>query len=366
MKKALLPAAAFTAMALLFAGINRMPVTSKGFRVGTPEIRSISALTFAPNGTLFIGDSKSASVYAVDIRDAKAAKASAYTLSGIDQQIAAALGTTKENITITDMAVNPVSKKLYFSVQTADGSPVVLRLEGGTLTAVALKEVPFAVTALNNVAAEDAKDQRGRSLRLNTISDMGFSDGKLMVSGLSNKEFSSSFRTIPFPFTGKQDEASLELYHTSHGRYETTSPIRTFTTTTIAGKSYLVAAYTCTPLVLFPMDELKAGSHVKGRTVAEMGNQNTPMDMIVLHEKSGSSLVMANTNRPAAKVDHKSLEAFQGTLTARIPGTGGVAFKQLPFDKVVRLAKLDDSRAVVLQKKSDGTLDLWTSDGQNL
>lgn len=61
--------------------------------------------------------------------------------------------------------------------------------------------------------------------------------------------------------------------------YETLSPIRTFTTTTISGKKYLVASNTCTPMVLFPMDELKAGQHVKGRTVAEMGTRNQPIDL---------------------------------------------------------------------------------------
>ena len=366
MKKSYLFLAAALTGAVLFAGVTRNNDVPAGFMKGTPEIKSATALTFGPNGVLFIGDSKGASVFALDTKDTKTAKAQAFEVKNLDEKIAASLGTTKENISITDMAVNPLSKKLYIAVQTADGTPVLLKLEGNALTAVPLKDVNYSSVMLNDAPAEDAKDQRGRSLRVTSISDIGYADGKLLVSGLSNKEFSSSFRSIPFPFTNKQESSSLEMYHASHGRYETTSPIRTFTTGEINGKKYLIASYTCTPLVLFPLDELKAGSHVKGRTVAEMGNMNTPVDMIKLTEGGQSYLVLANDRRPMAKVSYKGIEDFQGTLIERVATTAGVEFNKLALDKVVQLDKLDDSRAVILQKKTDGALDLWTSDGKNL
>ncbi|MXV17883.1 hypothetical protein [Hufsiella ginkgonis] len=367
MKKSLLFAAAGLAGVFLFAGINRTEVSPNGFVTGTPEIRSVSALTFGPDGILFVGDSKSAAVFAIDTKDTKRTdKPQPTDIRAFDQKLADALGTTKENVTILDMVVNPISKKIYFAVQTADGSPALLKLEGDKLQAVPMNDVRFSSVALNNVAAEDAKDARGRSLRVSTISDIGYADGKLLVSGLSNKEFSSSFRSIPFPFTGKQDDASLEMYHASHGRFETTSPIRTFTTGELNGKKYLIASYTCTPLVVFPLDELTAGAHIKGRTVAEMGNGNTPVDMVRLSGGGNSFLVLANDRRPVAKVNYKNIEQFEGTLTERVAGTAGVTFAVLPLEKVVQLDKLDDSRAIVLQKRATGELDLWTSNGQNL
>lgn len=354
---------------LLFAGINRRPALPYGFTNGTPEVKSITSLTFGPTGILFIGDSQNASVIAFDTKDTrKPATVKAFDMPKIDEKIASALGTTKENINITDMAVNPVSKNLYIAVKSADGTPVLLTMGADNqIKPVSLKDVNFSTAALNNVAGPEEKDRRGTLMRLTSISDMGFADGKLMVSGLSNKEFSSTFRTIKFPFTSSQaDESSLEMYHTSHGRYETTSPIRTFTTTNIDGKNYLVASYTCTPLVLFPMDELKAGAHVKGRTIAEMGNQNTPSDMIWVKGADQNYLVMANTNRPAAKVSYNDIKGFKESLTTPIPGVGGAAFTKLPFEKVLQLDKLDDGRAVVIQKKANGDTDLWTSDGKNL
>lgn len=368
MKKTYLFAAAAVAGTLLFAGINHKPALPYGFTTGTPEIKSISALTFGPAGVLFIGDSQSAEVFALDTKDNKKTLAIAYDVKNIDVKLAEALGTTKENITITDMAVNPVSKKLYIAIKSADGSPVLLSMTADNkISPVSLKNVNYSAVELNNAPAADAKDRRGGSLRISSISDIGFADGKLMVSGLCNKEFSSSFRTINFPFTGKQeDESTLEMYHTSHGRYETTSPIRTFTTATIDGKKYMVASYTCTPLVLFPMDELTAGAHVKGRTIAEMGNQNTPSDMIWLKEGPTDYLVMANTNRPAVKVSYDDIKNFQGSLTQQVPGSGGTNFTKLPFEKVLQLDKLDDGRAVVIQKQASGQVDLWTSDGKNI
>lgn len=349
----------------LFAGVNPPPDQQAGL-VG-PEIKSISSLTFGPDGILFVGDSKSATVFAVNTKDAKQQKKpTAIEIKNLDQKIAAALGTEVANITITDMAVNPVSKKLYLAVQNSDGTPVLLTLTGDKIESVQLKDLSYTSLLLNNAPAEDAKDQRGRPLRISTISDLGYADGKLMVSGLSNHEFSSSFKSIPYPFTSKQDESTLEIYHAAHGKYETSAPIRTFTTAEINGKKYLVASYTCTPLVLFPLDELKPGTHVKGRTVAEMGSGNSPIDMITFSKGSDSYLMMANTRHPVAKVDYKSIASFEGTLTEPVKGTAGVNFTALPMTNVLQLDKLDNNMILVLQKKPNGDLDLWTANDTQL
>ena len=355
---------------LFLATTPRSSSAKYGFITGTPEIKSINALTFGPDGVLFIGDGKSATVFAVDTKDAVSVeKASPVEVKNIDQKIAALLGTTVQNITIQDMAVNPVSKRVYVAVQHSDGTPVLLRVEGDKISAVPMADVPYSKVALTNAPAEDAKDRRGESLRIAAISDMGFADGKLLVSGLSNQEFGSTFKSIPFPFTNVQDQASLEIYHAAHGKYETMAPIKTFTTTEIKGRKYLLASYTCTPLVLFPLDELKAGSHVKGRTVAEMGSGNSPLDMVMLKKGDESFLFMANSSRPVFKVRHKSLEAYQGSLTTPVEenfATAGVDFVSLPVTNVIQLDKLDDSRMVLLQRRSNGSLDLWTSNERYL
>lgn len=355
---------------VLLATTTRTVRSPYGLVTGTPEIKSINALTFGPNGVLFIGDGKSAAVFAVDTKDAAMDdKSAGVDIKNIDQKIAALLGTEVANITIQDIAVNPTSKNVYCAVQHSDGTPVLLKIEGDKMTPVSLKDVPFSTVALTNAPAEDAKDRRGASLRVASISDMGYADGKVMVSGLSNQEFGSTFRSIPFPFTNSQDQASVEIYHAAHGKYETMAPIKTFTTTEIKGKKYLLASYTCTPLVLFPMDELKAGSHVKGRTVAEMGSGNSPLDMVIMKKGNESFLVMANSSRPVFKVRYKTLEDYQGSLTTPVEenfATAGVDFVSLPLTNVLQLDKLDETRMVMLQRRSNGSLDLWTSNDRYL
>jgi hypothetical protein len=350
---------------LLLASANRDANNSYGFENGTPAIQSVSALAFGPDGVLFIGDSKSGSIFAIDTKDnVVVEKAQAIELKNVDQKIAAVLGTEAKNITIQDVVVNPVSKKIYCAVQNSDGSPVLLTIEGEKIQSVSLKNIPHSSLSLNNVPAEDAKDQRGRPLRVWAISDLNFSDGNVMVSGLSNQEFSSTFRRIPFPFNNKQEQSSLEIYHAAHGKYETYAPIKTFTTAQLNGKKYLVASYTCTPLVLFPMDELKPGVHVKGRTVGEFGAGNTPLDIITMKKGSDSYLLMANSSRPVMRVHFKNLESYQGSLTEPISesyGTAGVNFVNLPAVNVVQMDKLDESQILVLQRRANGDLDLWTS-----
>ena len=366
MKKLYYAIAACAAFTILVAA-NRSTPNPYGLKRGTPAVQSINALAFGPDGILFIGDSKSATVFAIDTKDKTVVeKSAAVEIKTVDQKIAAVLGTDAKNIRIQDIAVNPLSKKIYCAVQTADGTPVLLTLEANKISAVSLKDILYSNISIANVPGEDAKDRGGRPLREQVISDLSYADGSVMLSGISNQEFGSTFRKIAFPFNDKQEQASLEIYHAAHGRYETNAPIRTFTTAELNGKKYLVASYTCTPLVLFPLDELKPGTHVKGRTVGEFGAGNSPIDMVTLKKDGNSYLFMANSNRPVVRVNYKKIESFEGSLTEPIKESyhsGGVDFVTLPTVNVLQMDKLDDSQVIVLQRKANGDLDLWTASG---
>jgi hypothetical protein len=370
MKKTLLSLTAAVSAVLLVAYTNRTTSVLSGFETGTPEVKSISALAFGPEGVLFIGDSKSASVFAIDTKDAETvATAKAVEIKNIDQKIAALLGTEAKNITIQDLVVNPLSKKVYCAVQSGSGAPVLLKIDGDNIQPVSLKDIKFSMVALNNAPAEDAKDQRGRPMRVWAISDLNYADGKVMVSGLSNQEFGSTFRSIAFPFTNSQNQSSLEIYHAAHGQYETNSPIKTFTTAELNGKKFLVASYTCTPLVLFPIEDLKTGTHVKGRTVGEFGAGNSPLDIITMKKGDESFLIMANSDRPVMKVKFKDIETYQGSLTQPIKenySTAGVPYVSFPMVNVLQLDKLDDTQFIFLQRRANGDLDVRTSNNRSL
>ena len=96
----------------------------------------------------------------------------------------------------------------------------------------------------------------GRGARVDTVTDMALVDGRLWVAGLSNEEFSSKLRAIPYPFERVDGGVSVEIYHGSHGAYETRSPVYTFVPYAIAGEPHLIAGYLCTPLVTFSMAAL--------------------------------------------------------------------------------------------------------------
>ncbi|MFY0650565.1 MAG: hypothetical protein JXQ96_00960 [Cyclobacteriaceae bacterium] len=352
------------AFLISFAENDRKKNYTASFVNGSPSIQSINSLEFGPQGILFLGDSKSASVFAIDTKDETVAEGSSeIKVEGVDEKIASVLGANAEEIKIQDIAVNPISKKVYVAVQNADGNFALLRLQGTKFETVALDNVGYSSVNINNAIAADATDRRGRSQRVYAISDMEYQDDKLMLTGLSNQEFGSTFRSIPFPFTDSQEQASLEIYHAAHGKYETHSPIKTFTTAMINGKKHVIASYTCTPLVIFPVDDLKSGKHVKGRTVAELGNRNTPLDVITMEKNGKSYLLMANSSRALMKIGLDQIEQFSGSLSERpkkTTGTAGVDFYAMNYVNVQQLEKLDDSRFIVLQRKSNGSLDLFT------
>lgn len=355
---------AFSLIALAVLSIsaisNEKEDLKADFIEGDPGIASINSLSFGPEGILFIGDSDNAAIYAIDTKDNKSSeKSENIAVEGFDVKVAAALGTTVDKIRITDMAVNPVSKIPYFSVTTTTGTPVLLKLVNGNLENVSLKSLSYSKSDLNNAVAKDAKDRRGRSLRRWAISDMKYHNGKVMVSGLSNKEFSSSFRSIPFPFTKKEEFATLEVYHAAHGRYETYAPIKTFTVTTVNKKEYLLASYTCTPLVLFPIGQLEGGKHLKGRTIAEMGAGNSPLDIVTIQKGNDVTFYMSNTNRPVMRFDLSDINKFEGSLTEPVEEfgvTAGLNHDTLPFVNVQQMDDLDEEKMLILRRRNDGNL----------
>lgn len=370
MQKSALLLLAFVFSASLFATGNHPNDLKAGFTLGDPDVRSINAMAFGPEGILFIGDSENAQVIAVDTRDEGTVETpESIDFERVDKHLAAMLGTTADALVIQDMAVNPVSKAVYLAVHLQDGTPVLARLQGNDWEVMPLDEVSHSKVALEKSVAADAKDGRGRPLRKWAVSDLAYHDGKVMVSGLSNEEFSSTFRTIAFPFKGEQLYSSLEIYHAAHGRYETYAPIKTFLPYEFNGQLHLVASYTCTPLVIVPMNEFKPGQHTKGRTVAELGNRNTPLD-IVSYQKNGKSyLLLANTSRALMKIDPAKIESFDDYLTEPVEessATAGVDFIALPYVHVQQMDKLNDEQVVVLQRMDNGDLNLHTIDGRRL
>lgn len=326
-------------------------------------LKSAGPLAFGPDGVLFVGDTLGASVVALETGDKAVSKGSAaIEIKSLNEKIAAALGTAPDQILINDVIVNPASKNIYISVSRGRGpeaTPVILRTDStGKLTELALDGVKQSKVALPNAPDENAKDRRGASQRLESITDLAYVDGKVFVAGLSNEEFSSTLRAIPYPFRNADQGAGIEIFHGAHGRFETNAPVRTFVPYDIAGQKHILAAYTCTPLVRIPVSELKAGAKVKGTTIAELGNRNRPLDMIVYRKGGAQYILMANSSRGVMKLPAEGLDKYEGIVAKT--EKQGVPYETIATLKgVQQLDKLDDGRAVLLTDES-GTLDLRT------
>ena len=327
-----------------------------------PVLQSIGPLTFAPDGTLFAADTQSAAIFAIDLgAQATGGAAGAKNIPAIDQKIAGMLGTEAREIQVTDLAVHPKTRNAYLSVmrgQGAEAKPALLRVDGaGTIEIIKTDGLKFSRAELPNAPAANATARRNP--RADSITDMAFVDGKLLVAGLSNEEFSSKLRAVSYPFAGVDNGTSVEIYHGNHGALETRSPVYTFVPYKIDNTQHLIAGYLCTPLVKFPLASLKPGAKVTGTTIAELGNRNRPLDMIVYKKGGQDYLLMANNSRGVMKIPTSSFAAAQG-ITARVEAeTSGVGFEPVANMKgIEQLDLLNDTHSIVLARGEGGVLNL--------
>ena len=351
----------------LLASSASAALSTAEMQLGNPALKSIGPLAFGPDGVLFVADTKSAAIFAIATGDTTAATdAKALKVEAINQKIAGLLGTTADQILINDLAVNPVSRQSYLSVSRGrgpDALPVLVRISrDGQPEVVALDQVKFSKAELPDAPSDKpvAPGARGTNPRQESITDIAFLDHRVVVAGLSNEEFSSTLRTIPFPFKTVAGGTTVEIYHGSHGRFETRAPVRTFVPITVGQETHLLAAYTCTPLVDFSVGELAPGAKVKGKTIAELGAGNRPIDMIVYQKDGKDFLLLANSSRGVMKIGAGNLAAGE-RIEAPVKDIKheGMSFETLADWKgIEQLASLDPTHAVVLAKGDGGALNL--------
>jgi hypothetical protein len=334
---------------------------------GKPALKSIGPLAFGPDGILFVADTKGAAIVAIATGDTTPASGvKPLKVEGINQKIAGLLGTTANQILINDLAVNPISRNAYLAVSRGlgpDATPVLVRVKAdGQLEAVALDKVKFSRGELPDAPVDGVVGQGNRQSnpRQESITDIAFLEDRVMIAGLSNEEFSSTLRAIPFPFKTVANGTSVEIYHGAHGQFETRAPVRTFVPFKVGNEAQLLAAYTCTPLVQFPINALKPGAKIKGKTVAELGNRNRPLDMIVYQKDGKDYLLLANNSRGVMKISTDQIEKVEG-IVAPVPDGGQ---KGLPYETIKswtgvdQLDRLDPQNALVVRRTESGSLNL--------
>jgi len=356
MSQVVLVVGAALALALTVQAARTPAAPAAGFAAGNSGLKSAGALAFGPDGVLFVGDSAGGAIAAIDTAD-RTPGSGKVDVQGIDEKIAAIVGVNAGDILINDVAVNPISKNVYVSAARGrgpDAAPLVVRVDSsGTLTLLPLDNIRHETISLGD--APDANAAARQNPRTQTITDMAFVNGNVMVAGMSNEEWSSALRSIPYPFKTAAKGTQLQIWHASHGRYETQSPVRTFVPYTIDGQQYVLAAYTCTPLVKIPVSDLKAGAQVKGVTISDLGAGNQPLDMVPYKKDGHEFILIANSSFGVVKLHADNLGQYKPIDSPTVVDVAGARYDKITaLTNVRHLAQFDAGNALILTAAGGG------------
>lgn len=359
--------------------------------VNAQQVATLGALEFSPEGVLFVGDNVSGAIHAFDLSaEKKTAEKFEINVYNIDAQVAAVLGTAQSNILINDMAVHPKSGEVFLSVTRGYGLaalPALIKVNSANqLITIDLSTVKATTQNLNELPdgsqqfvvrgtmapptkKEIAKSQR--PMRTLSIMDMEYYQGELFVAGISNEDFCSVLRRMPYPFNGKESISNIEMFHIAHDQYETRAPIRSMLVKNIDGKDQMIAAYTCSPVVLIPLDELKDGAKVKARTLGDIGN-GQPIDMVSFNMQGNEMLFVTNNSRmpqviplkglnKAKAVTHKDFERGQKADLGSVLPYGPMGTPVMFVGASLQIDLLNAGQFVSLTRDAQtGSLDLET------
>lgn len=336
--------------------------------VSAQSLSSAGALAFDTGNTLFVGDAKAGLVHAFDLTDVLTDQADyqlgrAQTFEGrtifnnLDVEIAALLGVEAADIAINDMVVHKPTKQIFLSVHRGhgpDAEAVAVAVNNGALELVDLSSADHSSMSVGPVPTAETLEF-GQPLNALAITDIDYYNGELFVAGVSNEEFSSKLRRIPFPFTNEISTSSIEIWHAVHAQYETRAPIITQTIAELDGEPTLIAIYACTPIVRIPLADLTDGAEVRGTMIGEMGFGNTPLDIVpyVNGWDGTSNVVVTNTNRSAASINLEAIASAEamphGEGVQNVFSVEGVYQFPLPMSGTLHLDTLDETYALVVR-----------------
>jgi len=281
------------------------------------DIKFAGALEFADDGTLFVGDNHNGAIYAFEMpTEPGPSQIMPSSIANIDAKIAELLGVGIHAIELNDMASHPISHDLYISVTRIGSSaaqPAIIQVtHDQQVSLVDLASFEFQKQALMEFPeGETTFRPRGSGpgplfprdlakgdipLRTLAIMDMEYYEGELFVAGVAHDNFLSSLRRMPYPFDGTQGVTNVEMYHITHDQYESRAPIRAMSVQEIDGMPQLVAAYTCSPIVLVPLGDIQDGAKISANTIMDYGN-GQPLDMIPFEMQGQSMLFVTNDSR---------------------------------------------------------------------
>ncbi|MEO0616914.1 MAG: hypothetical protein AAFY69_12360 [Pseudomonadota bacterium] len=357
------------------AGVSTAP--AKEDSAGSVPPKSLTVLEFGGANTLFAADQTQNRVYAFELRDlpdqTRNLDSTPYNLVGFGSKLAAFFDTSPLSISYHDLAVHPVTKAAFISasISTPEGvrSELIRVTPDGQFAVVDVQKLTYTSLALSDPPDEMVSFWREIPAATLSITDFEFDSGVLYIAGLSNGEFASTLRQVRYPFGDDASVSTIEMFHTAHNQNETRAPIRAMTIATVGGKKTLIAAYTCTPLVTIPAQELENGAHVVGKTIAELGYGNTPVEVLTvtaynMERQPEDFVLVINREMSANLIKMEDLAEAPG-LTQAFAGLGdtlGVEGTHVPFAGTLQADDQDAQFILALRRNIDtGDVDLISS-----
>ena len=364
--------------ALLFGALSLQSACSEVPAIAPPAdgvLKSANILEFGPDDTLFVADSVSGKIFAYDLANVGTAPSDdkAYNLLDVEGVISRTVSFDPDSLVYNDLAVHPVTREAYVSLQFAvdgiDQAAILNISHDGSVTRLDIENLLPSVFTLEDVADENVTFWRDIPAPTLNVTDLDYVDGELFVSGISTGEFASTLRRVPFPFDGPSVSTSIEIFHAAHAQMETRAPIRAMTVVDLDGVQTVVAAYTCTPLVTITTPELQDGAHIAGKTIAELGYGNTPLDVIDFAasdlEGNVQRFVLVVNREMAADlipIDALSAAASSEGLSTPVPylgATSGVETTPVPLSGVLHAADQNNQFIVAMRRNLEtGAMEL--------
>lgn len=316
-----------------------------------------------------MGDSKGAAVYAFELRDSDLTLQEGVDygngknfegralISHVDEKLAAFLGTKADQISINDLVVHQPTGQILMSVSRGlgpDATPVIVKVNHGEFELLDLSDIPHSRLDVDNAPAADATLQYGQSQRSLTITDITFWKGEIFVSGVTNEEFASKLRRAEYPFQDKFGVTSVEIWHAVHAQFETRAPIVTQLIREIDGEDYLIAAYTCTPLVRILLEDIQPNAQIRGEMIGELGYGSAPVDMITFNHAFDNQdyLLVTHNSRNGTRIaldDIPEVEPMP-VNSPRVFGPAGIDQTSVPVSGMLHMSSLNDNWAIVLRQ----------------
>ena len=133
-----------------------------GMTVGTPQITSAGPITFGPDDVLFLADNRSATIFVIQVADdGSAAPADAFDLADLDTKLSVFLGRATDDFILRECRAIR-THNVYLSVMRGRGqrgAPVIVRIDhrDGSLSEIGCATSPSRRSASTSAATDDPR-----------------------------------------------------------------------------------------------------------------------------------------------------------------------------------------------------------------